>query len=285
MALSLPEPSSRAGAAGLAAFLADPVRALVSLDFDGTLAPVVERPEDAAPAAGAIASVAALSAVVGTVVILTGRAAPDVVARAGLVDAPGLERLVVLGHYGLQRWEGRTGQVVGPSPAPGLQAVALALPGLLASAGASEARIEDKQHSMAVHARGLESPGQVLDGLRRPLAALAAAHGLEVVPGRLVLELRPPGTDKGRALEALIRTTHPSAVLVVGDDLGDLPAFEAVRRARDQGTPGLMVCSGSVEAPDVAAAADLVVDGPTGVVRLLTALVAVLGHQPRPAPS
>ncbi len=64
-----------------------------------------------------------------------------------------------------------------------------------------------------------------------------------------------------------------------GDDLGDKPAFEAVRDLRTAGTPGLLVCSGSAEVPELAAAADLVVDGPAGVAALLAALADALASE------
>ena len=68
-------------------------------------------------------------------------------------------------------------------------------------------------------------------------------------------------------------------MLFIGDDLGDLPAFAAVEALRDEGVPGLTVCSGSEEVPEVRRRADLVVDGPAGVVRLLAALADAFGHR------
>jgi trehalose 6-phosphate phosphatase len=59
-----------------------------------------------------------------------------------------------------------------------------------------------------------------------------------------------------------------------GDDLGDRPAFQAIRELRDEGIPGLTVCSGSAEVPALAQEADLLVDGPDGVVTLLNSLAA-----------
>jgi trehalose 6-phosphate phosphatase len=61
-------------------------------------------------------------------------------------------------------------------------------------------------------------------------------------------------------------------VVFGGDDLGDVEAFEAVRSLRAEGLPGLVVCSASTERPDLMRLADVVVDGPQGVVELLTAL-------------
>jgi trehalose 6-phosphate phosphatase len=88
----------------------------------------------------------------------------------------------------------------------------------------------------------------------------------------MVLELRPPGMDKGVALSEYVRETGAEAVMYAGDDLGDLPAFAAVDRLRSDGTPGLLVCSGSDEVTELAKRADLVVEGPAGVVQLLRAL-------------
>jgi trehalose 6-phosphate phosphatase len=65
-------------------------------------------------------------------------------------------------------------------------------------------------------------------------------------------------------------------VLFCGDDLGDLAAFAAIRGLRADGIPGCAVASASAETPQVAEAADLAVDGPAGIVRFLSALVAAL---------
>ena len=122
-------------------------------------------------------------------------------------------------------------------------------------------------------------PQLALDRLRGPLADLAARTGLAVQPGRLVLELRPPGGDKGVALKDLRAERGSAAVLYCGDDLGDRPAFEAVAELRGEGIPGLAVCSGSQEVTALAELADLVVDGPDGVAALLDALATVMGAQ------
>ena len=85
----------------------------------------------------------------------------------------------------------------------------------------------------------------------------------------MVIELRPRGMDKGAALKAVISERASRVVLFCGDDLGDLPAFRALGELRGQGIPGVAVCSGSAEVTELATAADLVVDGPAGVVDLL----------------
>jgi trehalose 6-phosphate phosphatase len=128
-----------------------------------------------------------------------------------------------------------------------------------------------------VHTRQAADPEAALARLREPLATLAADAGLTLEPGRFVLELRPPGIDKGAALRALAGEREARAVLFCGDDLGDLAAFAALRDLRADGVPGCAVASRSAESPQVAEAADLVVDGPPGIVRLLAELADAIG--------
>jgi trehalose 6-phosphate phosphatase len=247
---------------------ADPAGALIATDYDGTLAPIVDDPASAVAAPGAAAALTRLAGLVGTVAVITGRAAADAVALGGLAKVPGL---IVLGHYGAQRWQ--AGVLSEPPVPPGVQAVREALPGLLDAVGAPEGTaVEDKGTSLAVHTRRTADPAAALDLLRAPLERLADSAALTVEPGRLVLELRPAGMDKGTALRALAGERAATAVLFSGDDLGDLSAFAAIRRLRGDGIPGCAVASESAETPQVAEAADLVVDGPHGIVRLLSAL-------------
>lgn len=237
-------------------------RALLAFDFDGTLAPIVSRPQDAVAAPGAIEVLRQLAPRVRRLAIVTGRPALTAVELGGF---GGIDGLVVLGHYGLQRWTAGTLQT--PPPVPGIAAVR----SLLGALVPSDARVEDKQHSLVVHTRGSHDPEGLLATLAGPLRTLADAHGLELVPGRLVLELRPPGTDKGGALRALAQEVMPEAVLVAGDDVGDLPLFAA---ASDFGVLTLRIAvRSSGSAPEVAAAADLAVEGPDALVSLLSTLL------------
>jgi trehalose 6-phosphate phosphatase len=75
--------------------------------------------------------------------------------------------------------------------------------------------------------------------------------------------------DKGKALKSYFSERALRLVLFCGDDIGDVPAFQAVAELRRDGIPGVAVCSGSAEVPELAAACDLVVDGPPGVTALL----------------
>ncbi|MFC9164713.1 trehalose-phosphatase [Streptomyces fungicidicus] len=271
-----PTPATQAGREGLEALLSRPGKALIGLDFDGTLAPIVPDPEQARAHPDAVPALAALAPKVAAVAVVTGRPAGVAVRHGGFAGVPGLEHLVVLGHYGAERWDAVTGEVTAPAPHPGVAAVRAELPGLLDRAGAWQGTwIEEKGgRAVAVHTRRAADPQAAYEALREPLAGLAARHGLVVEPGRLVLELRPPGMDKGVALSEYAREIGAGSVLYAGDDLGDLAAFTAVDKLRSAGVPGLLVCSGSDEVTELRDRADLVVDGPPGLVHLLETLAA-----------
>jgi len=275
----LPVPRTAEGRAGLAAIRSDPATALIATDFDGTLSPIVADPQAAYAHPGTAPALRELSERVGTLAVITGRPAGEAVKLGGLGEVPGL---IVLGHYGGERWQ--DGELSSPPPPPGVAVVRARLPGVLAGAGAPEGtRVEDKGRALAVHTRGTADPEGALAVLAGPLAGLAGEAGLVVEPGRLVIELRPAGSDKGSALTALAAERGSGAIMFAGDDLGDLAAFAAVRALRADGHRGLTVCSASAEVTELAAEADLVVAGPDGVVALLGALARALAASSRPA--
>lgn len=270
---SLPTPVTAAGREGLAALLARPERAVIGLDFDGTLAPIVSDPEQARAHPDAVPVLAALAPLVRSVAVITGRSTEVAVRLGGFAGVPGLEHLVVLGHYGAERWDAASGEVSAPEPHPGVAAVREELPALLDRVGTGPGTwTEEKGRSVAVHTRRAADPEAAFETLRGPLTELAARHGLIAEPGRLVLELRPPGMDKGVALKEYVREADAGAVLYAGDDLGDLAAFAAVGELRAAATPGLLVSSGNREVTQLSDQADVVVDGPGGVVALLRTL-------------
>ncbi|OSC62217.1 trehalose-phosphatase [Streptomyces sp. WA6-1-16] len=272
----LPNPTTPAGREGLDAVLARPDRAVVALDFDGTLADIVPDPEQARAHPGTVEALAALAPKVAAIAVITGRPAGVAVRYGGFAGVPGLEHLVVLGHYGAERWDAVTGTVHAPAAHPGVTAVRAELPGVLHEFGAWNGTwIEEKGQAVAVHTRRAQDPQTAFESLRGPLGELAAKHGLIVEPGRLVLELRPPGMDKGVALAGFVAELDAESVIYAGDDLGDLAAFAAVEKLRSEGPdgiPGLLVCSGSAEVPELAERADLSVPGPAAVVDFLAAL-------------
>ena len=251
----------------VAALLADPAHALIVCDVDGTLAPIVELAADARAEPAAVAALSRLSGRVGRIVLLTGRPALVAVGLGAFAEIPGL---LVLGHYGLDRWY--DGNLVSPPPDPAVAAARAAVPPLPPGA-----YVEDKGLSFVVHTRPAEDPAGALASLDPSLRALAAAHGLEVVDGSYAREIRPRGIHKGSALQALLAAEPASAVLYFGDDDGDLPAAEALGVIASAGTPTLLVCAERVGgSAALREKADAVVPGVSGVVSFLDSLAGWL---------
>jgi trehalose 6-phosphate phosphatase len=269
--MNLPVPKSAAGRAGLSALLEQPGKSLVALDFDGTLSPIVADPTTSRMAPGGGDALRALAPRIGQLAIVTGRQAKIVVELGELGGVPGI---VVEGQYGAEQW--RDGELRLPEPPAGIAAVRAELPGVLADADPG-VWVEDKESSLVVHTRRAADPAGELDRLAPRLLPLAETNRLEANTGRNVLEIRPPGIDKGQALRRLVAEFNAAAVLFGGDDVGDLPAYDAVAEFRTAGIPGVTVCSASAEAPQVAERADLVVDGPAGMIELLAGIAARIG--------
>ncbi|GAB3024520.1 trehalose 6-phosphate phosphatase [Nocardioides flavus (ex Wang et al. 2016)] len=247
---------------------------VVGLDFDGTLSPVVDDPEAARLHPGAPGALLELAEAVRAVAVITGRPARQAIAMGDL-DALGdamLDRgaeLFVFGQYGNERWSATEQRIRSPRPPAGLASFERELPQVLRSAGAAEAYVEEKGLAVAVHTRRMDDPAGAFERLVKPIAALAERHRLTIEPGRNVIEVRSGDMHKGQALRAFVAEQEAVGVVFGGDDLGDVEAFEAVRALRADGLPGLVVCSASQEQPDLVRLADVVVDGPPGVVELL----------------
>lgn len=270
--MSTPTLATDAGRTGWEAIVRDPAGAVIATDFDGVLSPLVADPSQSRPVEGALDALARLARSVGQVAIVTGRPALVATELTGVSGHPGLERLVVLGHYGLERWEASTGALTSDPVPDGVDLARALLPQVLREAGHPDAYVEDKGSSLAVHTRRLPDPLAALEELRGPLTALAAKVELRLEPGNLVLEIRPPGVDKGVAIRQLTGSTGARSVLYAGDDLGDLAAFRAVDELRSTGLGGVLLATRSSGAFELVDAADIVVDDPSGVVTVLTAL-------------
>jgi trehalose 6-phosphate phosphatase len=251
--------------------------AVVGLDYDGTLAPIVDDPDSAHIHPDASEVLAELAGVVRAIAVVTGRPAGTVVSLGGLddladeVSARGGD-LLVFGQYGFERWGSRRRQIVSPRPPAGLAGFRRELPGVLQEADAAAAFVEDKGLAVAVHTRRLPDPAAAFARLEPRLRDLAERYELVLEPGRNVIEARPPGMDKGRVVRELARETGARGFAFAGDDLGDVEAFEAVAGLRDQGLATLLVCSASDEEGALVERSDVVVHGPDGVLDLLRTL-------------
>lgn len=248
--------------------------AIVGLDFDGTLSPIVDDPAAAAIHPDAPQVLIELAEQVRAVAVITGRPARQALALGGLDEVGAAigdagRELFVLGQYGNERWSSTSRRVVSPRPPHGLASFELALPNALRKAGAADAYVEEKGLAVAVHTRRMDDPAGAFERLLPLLTELATANDLTIEPGRQVIEVRSPGMTKGHAVHDLARQQQAGGFLFAGDDLGDIEAFEAVLELREAGMPTLLVCSSSDEQGALLDLADLIVAGPDGVLELL----------------
>jgi trehalose 6-phosphate phosphatase len=271
--------ATSAGEQAYAALVRAADHLVIGLDFDGTLAPIVDDPENATIHPEAPEVLVNLAEQVRALAVVTGRPARQVLDLGGLeqvgneIGEHGRE-LFVLGQYGNERWTSINRRVISPKPPRGLGAFTAALPRLLRRAGAEDAWVEEKGLAVAVHTRRLGDSDTAYERLLPLLTETASSHDLDVEPGRHVIEVRAHGMHKGAALHRLVEELGAKAIAFVGDDLGDVEAFKAVEELREEGYPGLLVCSGSEEQPILSEMADLVVHGPSGVLDLLRQLSA-----------
>jgi trehalose 6-phosphate phosphatase len=278
--MSVPEPLTATGVAALEAIVRSPSETLIATDFDGTLAPIVDDPEQAYAHPNAVAALGRLGKHVGAVVVLTGRPARAAVQLGRFRKVAGLESMIILGQYGVERWSAADDEYLLPPDPPQISAVAAELPEVLDSLGLPAARIEHKGRAIAVHTRSLPDPRGALATLADPLADLAARYGLMLSLGKNVWEIRDPGMDKGAALRGIVEKTGARQVIFAGDDLGDLPAFQAVRDLATAGVAGLLVCSASTEEDALTELSDVIVDGPSGLAAWLNELAERLDPDP-----
>ena len=263
-----PESGSGAWAERLEPLRREPGRAAILTDVDGTLAPIVERAEDAAVPAAAREALAALSERFALVGCISGRRAAE--ARR-LV---GLDTLAYAGNHGLELLlPGEPEPRPDPSIAGREGEAAEFLAGLdverLTGAGL---RQEDKGPIQALHWRGAEDEAHA-ESCAREIANEAGRAGLEPRWGRKVLELRPlGGGGKDGAVASLLAEDGIDRAAYAGDDRTDLDAFRRLHQLREEGRLSTAVCVGvlSAEAPaELAEESDVVVAGLDGWLEIL----------------
>ena len=243
--------------------------ALVALDFDGTLAPISPHPDDARPVPGVRQVLRGVRAAGAALAVISGRSIASLLQVSGLGDVPGI---VIYGLHGVERWE--NGQLRAPEPPAGIGELRRSLPKIVDAAGHDPGVwIEDKNLSLVVHTRLTADPDRLLGLLRDPVTEAVTAAGLEVRPGKQVLEIVIPGTDKATAVRELIGD-ETAAVWYAGDDVGDVPAIREVNAwSARTGRPKLAVAVGPAGTGPLAGLADVTVSDPAGVLALLRQLI------------
>lgn len=282
MTARLWEASTAQGERFIEAFVENPGGALLAFDFDGTLAPIVDDPEESRLHEGSAEVLASIGNRVGQVVIITGRGVDAVRRLARLDGRAGLSSLVVLGQYGVERWDAATGDVRHPEVPAGIKDAWNELQDMVSSMEKSGIDVEglyleDKQRAIGIHTRRVKDPGAMMERLKEPVRELAERHDLVLEPGRSVLELRASSQDKGDALREMVDQVKPSIVAMVGDDLGDIPAFEAIEELQLAGLVCARVVSASAEQTTLDGHADIRCEGPDGVAEWLADLASRLG--------
>jgi trehalose 6-phosphate phosphatase len=216
---------------------AEPRQAGLFLDFDGVLAPIVARPEDAAPSDATRAELERLVERYALVAVVSGRTTEDVRARVGV------DGVVCVGSHGLElepqaeRWRRALATFAADAPWP-------------------ESEVEVKGLAVAFHFRGRPDEREAIRELDA-IAKSARKEGLVARYGRKILEVLPPvGSNKGTAVRRLLDEHGLRRALAAGDDTTDLDSFAALDRLE----VALRVAVASSEAPSALLdAADLVV--------------------------
>ena len=242
----------------------DPARAALYVDFDGTLSDIVDEPSAALPVAGAVEAVAALAGVLARVGVVSGRPLSFLEPFFG-------EAIVLAGLYGLEtRIDGeRRHHPLAASWREAVQDVAVQS----VARGPAGMRVENKELSLTLHYRGVPH----LDHDVRAWAEQQAARsGLVVRGARMSYELHPPiEADKGTTVIEL--SAGLAAVAYIGDDVGDLPAFDGLDHLSVRGVAVARLAVGSRELdPKLAARADALLESPAAAVALLVALHAAI---------
>ncbi|HUQ39416.1 MAG TPA: trehalose-phosphatase [Acidimicrobiales bacterium] len=250
----------------LAPFLSAPARAGVFTDFDGTISAVVRDPAAAMPLPGALEVLARLAARYARVAVVSGRPAAFLVDRLG--RPPGL---VLRGLYGIECADAGGDGIVTlgdldrwrPTVEDAARAAEAVMP-----AGAI---VERKGVSVTLHYRTAPEAGPEVCALAD---ALAPRFGLEVHAGRMAVELMPPvRIDKGTTIAELAGGLD--AVCFMGDDRGDIPAFQVLDGLAAHGIATLKVVVRTVEAPpELLVLGDVLADGPADALRILERLAA-----------
>jgi trehalose 6-phosphate phosphatase len=243
------------GTEQLTAFKRAEGRRGILVDFDGTLSPIVARPELAQIREGAPAALADLAQNYAAVVVISGRTRGEL---QELVDVPGVR---LAGLYGLDAPSALSQEVL-----DAVRSAAAEVPG---------ARVEPKGGTVAVHYRGSHHPDEAEVRLGELLAPIARDADMDVIGGKRVLELVPAGRPlKDGAVARLVEREKLDAVLYAGDDFADILAFEALDRlAERDGVTTVKVAVRGPEAPAaLIAGADVVVNGPAELVQLLRRL-------------
>lgn len=233
-------------------------RLLVASDYDGCIAPIVSRPEDAAPNPASIDAIVAAGALERTdAAVVSGRALSDLAERSGL----GSSDVLLIGSHGSEFESGFDVEITDADRAllnrivDEFRSIASDYDGV---------RVEVKPVSTALHVRNA-SAADAEAALVRARSGPASWAGVEATEGKAVIELAVIETSKGQALDLLRDQFGSDAVIYLGDDVTDEKAFAHLDSGR--GDVSIKVGDGATAAAfrvgdpdDVAAVLEFVVE-------------------------
>lgn len=243
---------------------AEPADAVVALDFDGTLSPIVDDPASARPLDGIPEALGQLTAHYGEVAVISGR--PLAFLEAWF---PVSSQVSLFGLYGL---ETRRRGARADHPSSGVWRETIAdVAERAARTGPAGMHVEPKGLSLTLHYRRHPEAAAAVEAWAREVAG---PTGLRVRPAKMSVELHPPiDEDKGTVL-ATLAAGHLGPVLFAGDDVGDLPAFAVLDELAATGRFVIRVAVDGAEAPvALTERADLLVGGPEDMAGLLADLL------------
>ena len=266
-------PTAESLAESLRALTEDPSAAAIFCDIDGTLAPIVGRPEESHVREEVSVLLGKLGRRYCRVACVSGRPAAEARRLVGVgsisyVGSHGAELLEAGSSRpqlleAFESWEGRVGGFVSEHQAdPEMKVLRI--------------RLEDKGPIKAFHWRDVPDESAAERWLQN-VAQEAEAGGLVIHWGRKVLEIRPPvPIDKGQAVKSILESSSVRSALYGGDDVTDLDAFDALESLVARGELDGKVCVGvrSDEGPKaIVDRADVVVDGVSGFTDVLAVLL------------
>jgi len=267
-------PTAETLAKSLCALTQDPQRGAVFCDIDGTLAPIVGRPEESRVREEVSLLLSRLGRRYACVACVSGRSANEArrlvgVGGIGYIGSHGAELLEAGASQpqlldAFVSWEGRVAGFVEQQLQNDRNAKLLRL------------RLENKGPIKAFHWRDVPDEAAAETWLQN-VAQEAQTEGFEIHWGRKVLEIRPPvPVDKGQAVSTMVRSTDVRSALYGGDDVTDLDAFDALDALIESGDldVGVRVGVRSAEGPRaIVERADVVVEGVPGFEDVLAALL------------
>lgn len=251
----------------LTPFVERPHEAGVLMDFDGTLSEIVDDPAAARPIEGAVEVLGLLAERLRLVAIVSGRSAHQLLDWLG----PDVE---IWGLHGAERTaDGRV--EVAERARPYLATMNRIADEARVALDGHGIEVEDKGVMLGLHYRKASDPDAAGRRVHEVAAKLASDNDLKIGTGRMVVELKPPVEfSKADVVRRRAREAGLRAAAFLGDDLVDLPAYDALDELRPQGVATVRVGVDSDEAPEsLLERADVIVDGPAGAVEWLSLLL------------